>query len=625
MIDEIINFENSLEQSGEGKDFFPKSGLNFLISIENNEPIIKWGIYPHEKINHEKIQFDTEHFNKCGRLYSFTTGLGNNKRHDRKNESCNLFSYILTNQSIDDILTNSDWDTSVENFKQKSSIYFDFKDKEQLYFDYEKFIVYLKSEVFLKLREEIYQNIESHNAIEKHPIKAEKILIFFDTDEEYYKNAKINCIKAKSGKQHRNKKKDKNTQGNCLKGVPILENEQYKESDILSGFSDRKEFLQHRTAVFKNDYKISSNYLTIINDFFTKLKGYPKPLPIFIDKEELNRKVVSIFEKDKKSTFEDIFEKIYTVRDEGYKDSDLQHYYLLYAQTENKKMVIKDFEFVPSFTYKTNYVIDSVFDTERKLPNYLADIFDFQKVVVRELFDDCLFRKDDKADTYSNNYWGEVKSQFCKTNNNYRLILQYRKAFYDFIYKSKKQAITGYMLKDIVLSSLVDVLQDEKYRPSDKLKEERIKLLLNLYFSINQNFDKNNINFNKIEIPMATKTKELQAFAQNLVSKEEKHFEENEDMEFAFCFGQVVYYLLSQSEASNKNHSLLLAYLQKADFDLLKQKAKEDFTKYSYKISFNNRKFNKICSEILGYTPQKKFNDLNSFFLAGYFSKNVIY
>ena len=124
---------------------------------------------------------------------------------------------------------------------------------------------------------------------------------------------------------------------------------------------------------------------------------------------------------------------------------------------------------------------------------------------------------------------------------------------------------------------------------------------------------------------MATKTKELLTYAQKLVSDSETHFEDGEDMEFAFCFGQLVYYLLSQSEASNKTHSLLLAYLQKSDFDLLKQKAKEDAAKYSYKISFNNKKFNKMSGEVFGYTPTTKFSELSSFFLAGYFSKNIIY
>jgi hypothetical protein len=58
---------------------------------------------------------------------------------------------------------------------------------------------------------------------------------------------------------------------------------------------------------------------------------------------------------------------------------------------------------------------------------------------------------------------------------------------------------------------------------------------------------------------------------------------------------------------------------------MLKRKAKEDITKYSYKISFSNQKFNKISSEVLGYSPEPKFDDLISFFLAGYFSKNIIY
>lgn len=616
MIEEIINFEKALVVSGEKQQNFIPKGLNILFTTTE----IKWGIYPYDKVNFEKIQFSINHLEHCSQLYGYTTGpgfsIGNaNCRYDRNVESCNLFSYVLKDQAIENKLANSKWRSEIDKFQQKASVYFDFSDLPNLSLDYLKFISFLKDDNgFLKLRNQILQDIALYNVEEKQKIKFEKFFIFFDVNDNYYREAHDNCLK---GITVDRKKQQPN----------IDFRSQFAESDLLSSFSERKDFLLHKTATFDKDYKIPVNDLTIINSFFTKLKGdtFPKPLPIFIYKEELNRKIVNIFEENKKFTFSDIFENIYSIADEGFESSDLQNYYLLYAQIQNKKLVIKDFEYVPSFVYKINIEIDSVFPTERKLPNKIENIFEFQRIIVREIFDNCLYKRDDKKDIYTNNYWGEVKAQFCKTFNNYRLILQYRKAFYDFIYKSKQQSITAEMIKDIFISGIIDVLKDENYRSKNSAKEERIKTLFNIYFSINSYFDPHNNNFNKIDVSMATKTKELQDYAYELVSDEGKHFNEGEDIQFAFCLGQLVYYLLSQSEASNKTHSLLLAYLQKSDFELLKQKAKEDITKYSYKISFNNKKFNKLSSEVFGYSTEIKFSDISTFFLAGYFSKNIIY
>ncbi|MEO9144579.1 MAG: hypothetical protein ABI237_03400 [Ginsengibacter sp.] len=612
MIYEIINFEKALKESGEEQQAVTPRGLNILFSVENGQEIIKWGIYPYD-MDRKNIPFDTDHFNKCGQLYQYTTGLISNKRHDRKNESCSMFSYILRLSAIEDIKINSDWSISVENYKSKASQFFDLNGKPELKNGFEKFISFLKTDLIIKLGE-IVKSVETYNEIEKKKIKLDKVFIFFDTKEEYYKEAQINCLQGNPISEKKSESQD-----------DMEYHEDYKESDLMSGFSAHKEFLLHRTAPFKYDFKIPSSYITIINDFFTKLSSsFPKPLPIFIDKKELNRKVINIFEKDKKLTFADIFERIYATN-EGIEDGDLQNYYLLYAQKIIGGFEIKDLEFVPSFNYILNYKIEHVFDTVKKLPFVINTIFDFQRIIIGELFDNCLIKFDEKEGRFTNNYWGEVKEKFCKSTNNFRLILQYRKAFYDFVYKSMRQAITGRMLNDIILSGVVDALKDEKFRTKNPAKEERIKTLLNIYFNLNQHFDTNNNNFTKINTSMATKTKELISYAQELVSNDDKHFEENEDVEFAFCFGQLVFYLLSQSEASKKTHSLLLTYLQKPDFNLLKQKAKEDATKYSYRISFHNKKFNKMCGEVFGYTPQTKFNDLISFFLAGYFSKNIIY
>ena len=65
--------------------------------------------------------------------------------------------------------------------------------------------------------------------------------------------------------------------------------------------------------------------------------------------------------------------------------------------------------------------------------------------------------------------------------------------------------------------------------------------------------------------------------------------------------------------------------MQLNNFNSIIQNVKNDCTKYAYKIAFSNKKFNKAFSEICGYMASTNFNNLKSYFLAGYFSKNMIY
>lgn len=606
MIDEIVNFEKALRKSGDLKQITKPEGLYIYVSFdEENNIRLRTGIYPVPE-NNNFIQ-EGSHFKDCFQRNQYVNGFSNaNSRFDgfKTNSSSCAYSIVITKVNYNNLIENGTWNESINNFFLKATNYIDNKNNIEKFKEF--LLSGLKDEV--ESFEKTISNYNDEKINTKEKIKEFKTLfVFLDIPVQEYKIS-WDIFSQKGAKG-------------------LSESSYFQNSELINFDTSRKEFLAHRTATFIENYKVPSELQSYIKSFFNSLKSknvFPKPLPIFIDKKELNRKVISIYENDKKLTFADIFERIYA-KEEGIEDSDLQNYYLVYANNNQGKIEIKDFEFVPSFNYKLDYEIKSVFDEFNKFPRAINNVFEFQRIIIRELFDNCLFRKDEKIDTYTNNYWGEVKAQFCKSNNNYRLILQYRKAFYDFVYKSQRQALTGNMIRDIIQSGVIDALQDEKYRNKNPVKEERIKALLTIYFNLNQHFDTNNSNFNKINISMATKTKELLVCAKELVSNDEKHLEENEDMEFAFCFGQLVYYLLSQSEASNKTHSLLLAYLQKSDFELLKQKAKEDTTKYSYKISFNNRRFNKMSGEVFGYTPKANFADLNSFFLAGYFSKNIIY
>ena len=607
MIDEIINFEKGLKKSGDNKQLSKPNGLYIYLSFDNEDKIKSHvGIYS-DTIKDDFIQ-DNEHFEDCFQRNQYVNGFSNsNARFDgfKTNASCCAYSLVVTKSNYENLKTNGNWAVGINNFFTKATKFIDKNNHDD---SFKTFLLNQIHEVIQLFDEKIKTYNNSKVKVNEQINDYRTIFVFLDLPIQKYIFAWDNFNQGVTNE----------TKQNATNSLFV------QNTDLINFDISRKPFAAHYTASFFDNYKIPREVQTYIKSFFNSLKDksiFPKPLPIFIVKSELNQKMIKIFQGNKnKLSFEDIFERIYETED-GLEESDLQNYYLLYAINNQGDIEIKDFEFVPSFNYKLDIGIELVFEITEKLPHVVKNVFEFQRTIVRQLFNNCLIIKDEKKGTYSYNYWGEVK---CKSSNDSRLVLLYRRAFYEFIYKSRKQAITSIMIKDIILSGIINILKPEESRKIHA-QEERIKTLLNIYFNINQHFDSNNTNFNKINVSMATKTKELLKYAQELVSDGEKHFEDGEDMAFAFCFGQLVYYLLSQSEASNKTHSLLLAYLQKSDFDLLKQKAKEDATKYSYKISFNNAKFNKMSGEVFGYTPTTKFSELSSFFLAGYFSKNIIY
>src|SRR5699024_6245685 len=93
---------------------------------------------------------------------------------------------------------------------------------------------------------------------------------------------------------------------------------------------------------------------------------------------------------------------------------------------------------------------------------------------------------------------------------------------------------------------------------------------------------------------------------------------------FGFALGQSLYYLLSLSEAADKNHSLILPILQTKKLKRMKELTNNIYQKYSYAIGMNNRRFNKLISMIMSYEGSEKV-DQQEMIIAGFTSSNIIY
>ena len=122
---------------------------------------------------------------------------------------------------------------------------------------------------------------------------------------------------------------------------------------------------------------------------------------------------------------------------------------------------------------------------------------------------------------------------------------------------------------------------------------------------------------------MANRVLLLQERMQEIANESLAHVEN--DNEFAYAAGQVIYYLLDKSEAGNKSHALLEPFLQKTDPDQFKIAISRTFARYKHAITFYKGRFEKLVAEVLSYEPDETLKSLLPMILAGYFAECVIY
>lgn len=393
----------------------------------------------------------------------------------------------------------------------------------------------------------------------------------------------------------------------------------YGISDSLSSFNDKKRFLQHQSASFKFNYRLHGGDAQLIWEFYqlSQNKQLPNPLPIFVNKDEtnLNADVVKLFNNDGVAGYSEIVRSLLHLR-----QTNLQNFYLLFIQ----KGQIIDLDFVPVFKYllkdksENDFVIKELFGIEptEYFNSKKNNVFDFQTLVVNPIFNKQLVQET-KAGSLWIKYFDdlEIKPNYGLTDAIYGLLYKYRKAWYDFIYKSEQQGITMFMINEMFHGSIVDDLQhDEEFK-----KTAQIRKKLSLWFGLQPLFD-NNINTES----MANKTVELQTKLREIAQTESLHIET--DDEFAFAAGQLIWKLLIQNESANRSHALLEPFLQKTAPVLFKQAIANTFNLYKYKFALypNKYEFDKLFSEVMGYDPNiTNMREHLPMILAGYFSESI--
>jgi len=406
-----------------------------------------------------------------------------------------------------------------------------------------------------------------------------------------------------------------------------ISDETYGMSDFFNGLNVKKPFLEHKTAAMYKGIagRIQTKDTVYLNDFDLLLKRknnkvFPNPLPIFIDKNEFSnsKEIISIFRQNGKLTYTQILKRLF----KDTPDKILQNYYLLFFNYKNELI---DFDFVSKFRYslKENEkypTIKNLFEIKNGgelKPNIkIKSIFHFEADIVKIIFNNSLVKI--KEDSFIVSYFGEIKAEFVSGGEPvYQMILKYRKAFYDYIYKSKTEAISCTMWDEIMWNSILGDLgntnNDKRYFTEQSIKEK-----LNIWFSLYKYFT-NNLN----RIDMASKIPELLEKMKQVANDENAHINTTE--EFAFGAGQVIYFLLNQSKASERTHALLEPFIQKLKAEQLQNSIAQTINMYKHEISFGHGRFERLSSEVLAFETNDNLKNYQRLLLAGYFAMPVIY
>ena len=630
MIRELMNFVNDLEQ--DYPEVFdlnktPSPGLHLWVELDeegnwkNNPPIEgeDYVIYDGKANLNPKLQ-EAIQYEELGKRVGNTM----NKVLDKKKQvfSCSPF---VVNFKLKSYANEKIEGVREEKIISLLKFYFDNAISICLAKDAEKL-----KEMALAFKKTIPEVLRVINTIttidlEKDGTSVEKTLIETFKDD-FYINIYLKNISLEEYKIcHENYMREKLFNDNKYNSSKNIDDETFGLSNFINGANSKKMFLEHKTAsLYKGiSGRITAREALALNNF-EQLLNYrvlPNPLPIFIDKKEFenNSEIVSIFnnEGERKFSYPQLLKSIYE-KDE---QRILGNYYLLNIA----RGVVNDFDFVSNFQYKlTDFTIENLCQIRQKgeilSSRKLRTIFGFENLVVTKIFNNGLVREKQGQFTY--NYFNDIDPNYISGGDEIAdLILRFRKAFYDYIYKSRKQTITSTMFDEIIWVSILSDIKHDEFKDGYHTKETSVKEKLNIWFSLYNNFSNNSKNREN----MANTFNELLEKMDQIANDPDARIENNDTGEFMFAAGQIIYFLLTKSKASNPSLALLEPFLQKTNAVQLQTALATMVNTYKHELAIYKDRFQHIAGQVLVFPTNENLKNYQRYLLAGYFAPSAIY
>ncbi len=649
MIKELVNFAEKIDDRFKSLGSIPKEGLHILIPVELNEEgdIIKYHFkdYKSEIYSKKQKKAVSEFLDECKIRHQNAWCINTNKCFDlpiKAIHSCSPYCVAFKKEHLKGgDKYNENEKKGKPQIQKRFATYFSKsfelldESKHEPLKQYEHFFV---DDTFSKLLEEIKTYNAGQRTVIDSDIKSLKEQISTTKDKD-----KKNSLKERLAEHEQELISYKEIEASdyiiFYLDVPL---EQYKQAhkkylddklfvndkyntkvddDIILGASNflntlnsKMPFLMHKTSTFDISGRISNLDAKQLYDLegVFRNKTLPNPLPIFIHEEELQNKIISIFQA---GGFKIAYQEIITKLLQDY-NQDIANYYLLYWYNTTKGVVFRDFDFVSRFEYLIEVQIENYFGIKNKenkeLKQYpkIHDIFEFEQLVFKTLLQNKFLRLD---------YFGELKKDdYEKKDLTFMSYTKYRKAVYDYVYKSQHQVIDGYIFDEMVFNAIKDdIKQGSSVATKDVPKFlYSVKDKLNIWYSLYNFFRTKN------KKDMSSKLKDYQNFVDNLI---EEQVSENEisDKAFAFLAGQVIYYTLTKSKSDDNSLRLLEPYLQKSKCSAFKQAIADDIARYKHE-NFSN-KFHKAAAFVLSYETDANIKHLLPELLSGLFSDNKLF
>ena len=647
MIKELANFTKDLHEDFKNLELKCREGLHIMLQIVKNEDILS--IDPklvNFEIYSKKMNEESEFITRCKFLIQNAWCIDTNKCFDLPTKAIHSCSPFLVAFKREHLEGGEKFNENAKNNKkqvserfssyfEKAFELFETEEEKQRYTLFKNFFVFKDFENVLKQievihtekRDELTNRLESLKQVQKDETDKVKK----EEQKNHVKELETELLKVKEIedseyilfyldeplevyiKPHSKYLADKLFNTDKYNTEPNEEGLIYGTSNYMNSFNSNMPFLSHQTATFHITGRISNVESKLLNEFNQILgrKILPNPLPIFVFKYELQQKAIGIF---KESGFKVGYREIIEALIQDHKE-DIGNYYLLNWVNSADGIIFRDFDFVSKFEYEYRAIVEDLF--EAKYQTHLETIFDFQNELLPIIFNNNFIVKT-KEGAVIQKYFDEIDSKYCKSAQNQILILKYRKAFYDFVYKSKRQAITQEMFHDIMKVSILEDIRLDKIENGNHKEYFNIRKKLNIWFSLYEQFTQNNIN----EKTMASKLKDYQEFVEK-ITNDEADFDTATDEQFMFVAGQVIDYLMSKSKSADTSYQLLEPYTQKSNCRELQKSITNDFVRYKHANYSSN--FEKAASFVLTHKTGVNLKNYLPELLAGVFSKNQLF
>lgn len=274
-----------------------------------------------------------------------------------------------------------------------------------------------------------------------------------------------------------------------------------------------------------------------------------------------------------------------------------------------KQPVIDEYDFLPGMTSELvpPLELENFLMLDNSSPETVRRLVDLESIV-----DDWLFNKN-----LIRNYFSQApRPNDWFSSSQVNLLIRYKEALRNYFRKGDKQGFVS-CIDRLSRSMLKEMLLTESYK---RIEHTKIALGLNLRLSL--------LKYCNIKEKNGMGDR-LRSLAEGLkdklsVGKTDENIVCENDQEFYYYAGQIVRYLVSVSQAQSRTYAIIDQVTDARDVDRFKQEIVKLHKKYSYLLSLESDRYNRILAAVMAYdgvTDEITGFDL---FLAGVASKNMI-